>query len=94
VWADICTVSVPCAVGMGHAGTMSARIGICGAATITTIISMGATSGFGVHTDALVSTGTDCELCTGTTKDTGVVCDLTGTCGDATTTTSGLDGSG
>jgi len=70
------------------------RIGICTAATTTTITCMVATSGGGAGSGALVCIYTVCALYIATTKAIGVVFAPTGTCGVATIITDDLVGSG
>jgi len=80
--------------GMVVGGTTCAVIGTCGGRITTTTTCMDATAGLGVVIAVLVSTSTDCEPCTETTRVTGDACALTGTCGDATITTDALAGFG
>jgi len=89
-----CIACASSAGGTVIAGTTFVRTGICGARTTTITTCMDATNGAGADSAASVCTCTDCEPCTETTKATGAVCVRTGICGDATTTTSDLAGSG
>jgi hypothetical protein len=89
-----CIACASYAGGTVIAGTTFVRIGICGARTITITTCMVGPNGVGVGSGALVCTCTACEPCTATTKGTGAVSARTGICGDATTTTSELAGSG
>jgi len=79
---------------MAPGGIESVRIGICTGGITTIITCTDATNGDGADSAASVCTSTDCEPCIETTKGTGAVCALTGTCGVVTTTTSDLVGSG
>lgn len=73
---------------------MFAGIGACIDAMHTTIVCTGVHVGPGVDTDVSVFICIGAAPCTVTTKDIGVECALTGTCGSADTTTSLDDGSG
>lgn len=92
--ADICIVSEFSTAGQAAGGWLFAGIGVSTVGTTTITTSMDVTDGHGVHTVALVYTVTASAFCTGIIKDIGARCVHTGTCGDAITTTRGLDGSG
>lgn len=94
VLAVTCIVCAFSSVGMAHAGTECGPIGICGAKTTTTTVSMEGRSGVGAGSGGLESTGIGCERSIATTRAIGDVCALTGTCGSATITTSQHAGSG
>jgi hypothetical protein len=92
--ADICIVSEFSTAGRAASGWLFAGTGVSTAGTTTITACMDVTDGRGVHTVALVCIVTAFAHCTGIIKDAGARCGHTGTCGDATTTTRGLDGSG
>jgi len=93
-WAAICIVCAFFNDSTAHGGTKSAATGTCTDAITTTIISMGDIGGRGDVTGVSVCTCIGCVPCTVTIRVIGVACDRTGTCGVATTTTSGHAGSG
>jgi len=88
------TADASSSVGLALGGMQSVHTGTCGAATITTIISMDGTAGLGAVIDASEFTSTGCEPCTATTKAIGDEFALTGIFGAETITIDGLAGSG
>jgi len=91
---DICTASGFCGASMEHDGTMSERIGTCTVGTTTITICTDGTGGPGDASGELASTCIACARFTAIIRAIGVACVRTGICGDATTTTAGLAGSG
>jgi hypothetical protein len=69
--AVICIAFASWGAGTVLGGIKSVRTGTFGEGIITTIICMVDTSGFGVHTDALVSINIGCAPCIATIKDIG-----------------------
>lgn len=93
VLVAICTASVFCTVGLVLAGSLSADIGNCTAATIIDTACMASTSGCGDNSAALDDICTVGESCVASGTTVGDTCAPIGPCGSATITTGHVVGS-
>jgi len=82
----ICTASASSNAGLVLGGLLSVGIGTCGAAITIVIDCMAAPAGYGVGSDAWVTTSTAFGSCSETTMGIGAGSELIGECGSATNT--------
>jgi len=93
-WADTCTGGGSTKSGQGASGLPSAATGTCTAGTITIIDIMEEPAGRGDASNASDTISTVAAICGATTRDPGVVCVPTGTCGERIITTDQVGGTG
>jgi len=90
----ICTASASSNAGLVLGGLLSVGIGTCGAAITIVIDCMAAPAGYGVGSDASVTTSTAFGSCSETTMGIGAGSGLIGECGSATNTIAQIAGLG